>query len=215
MARHVFVDNSNIFGVAQRVAEGRAEWEHWRSIRLYYKNLFKLVEEDDVTTRELAGSVPPDNEPLWQNARDLGYRTDLLIRVEGDDGRLVEQGVDELLHLKIANAILDHKPPHTLVIVSGDGRASKYDTSFPGQAERALKWGWNVEVWSWHEGLTKQYDRLSKTYAGRVKIKTLDPYYRSITFTKGGTYDLPGGGTFATAGRVVCPLRVEATPKAA
>jgi hypothetical protein len=39
MARHVFVDNSNIFGIAQ----SRESWEHWRSIRLYYKNLFKLV----------------------------------------------------------------------------------------------------------------------------------------------------------------------------
>jgi hypothetical protein len=149
MARHVFIDNSNIFGVAQRVAEARDTWEHWRSVRLYYKHLFKLVEGDDVATRGLAGSVPPDNEPLWQTARDLGYRTDLLLRVEGDDGRLVEQGVDEMLHLKIANAILDHKPPQTLVIVSGDGRVSEWDTSFPGQAERALKWGWNVEVWSW------------------------------------------------------------------
>jgi hypothetical protein len=83
MARHVFIDNSNIFGVAQRVAEARDTWEHWRSVRLYYKHLFKLVEGDDVSTRGLAGSVSPDNEPLWQTARDLGYRTDLLLRVEG------------------------------------------------------------------------------------------------------------------------------------
>src|SRR5258708_32388177 len=144
MARHIFIDNSNIYGVAQRVAESRHVWEHWRSVRIYYKNLFKLVEGDDnVATRGLAGSVPPDNEPVWQIARELGYGTDLLHRVEADDGRLVEQGVDEMLHLKIANAILDHKGPQTLVIVSGDGRVSQWDTSFPGQAERALKWNWN------------------------------------------------------------------------
>lgn len=215
MARHVFIDNSNVFGVAQCVAEARDTWEHWRSVRLYYKNLFKLVEGDDVATRGLAGSVPPDNEPLWQTARDLGYTTDLLVRVEGDDGRLVEQGVDEMLHLKIANAILDHKAPQTLVVVSGDGRISKWGTSFPKQAERALKWGWNVEVWSWSNGLTKQYDRLSTTYPGRVSVQTLDAYYRSVTFTKAGTYDIPGGGTVTIAGRVVARLQVQGPAKVA
>jgi hypothetical protein len=38
------------FGVAQSVAEARAPWEHWRSVRIYYKNLFKLVEGSDVAT---------------------------------------------------------------------------------------------------------------------------------------------------------------------
>jgi hypothetical protein len=61
-----------------------------------------------------------------------------------------------MLHLKIANAILDHKPPQTLVMVSGDGKVSKWDTSFPGQAERALRAGWTAEVWSWADGLTKK-----------------------------------------------------------
>jgi hypothetical protein len=151
------------------------------SVRLYSKNLFKLVEgeENDVATRWLAGSVPPDNDALWQTARDRGYGTELLHRIEDDNGRLVEQGVDEMLHLKIANAVLDHKSmPQTLTIVSG------YDTSFPRQAERALKWDWNVEVWSWGDGLTKKYEGLQRSYPGRVAVKTLDPHYCSITFTK-------------------------------
>jgi hypothetical protein len=207
MARHVFIDNSNVYGVAQRVAESRDVWEHWTSIRIHYKSLFELIEGQDVVTKCLAGSVPPDNDVLWQTARGLGYTTDLLHRVEADDGRLIEQGVDEILHLKIANAILDYKPPQTLVIVSGDGRVSQCGTSFPAQAERALKWKWDVEVWSWSDGLTKQYNRLCPLYAGRVTVNTLDPYYRSITFTKEGTYELPGGGTIKSAGRVVAPLK--------
>lgn len=149
MARHVFVDNANIYGGAARAAQTIEPGTLWMSIRVYYRNLFNLIEGADVSTRVLAGSVPPGNELLWQAARDLGYNTDLLRRVEQDDGRLIEQAVDEMLHLKIANALLDHDPPQTLVIASGDGRDSQWETSFPGQAERALKRGWDVEVWSW------------------------------------------------------------------
>ncbi len=49
--------------------------------------------------------------PCGKHAQRGGYDTDLLRRVEADDGRLIEQGVDEMLHLKIANALLDSKRP--------------------------------------------------------------------------------------------------------
>src|SRR5262245_868408 len=100
MAHHIFVDNSNIYGGAQRAAGTIEPGAHWMSVRIYYRNLFRLIEGEDVATRVLAGSVPPGNDALWQVARDLGYNTDLLQRVEQDDGRLVEQAVDEMLHLK-------------------------------------------------------------------------------------------------------------------
>jgi hypothetical protein len=216
MARHVFVDNSNINGGAQGAAESLEPGSPWMSNRVYYRNLFKLIEGKDVATRVLAGSVPPGNEALWKCARDLGYDTDLLRRVEQDDGRLAEQAVDQMLHLKIANALLDHEPPQTLVIASGDGRDSQFRTSFPGQAERALKKGWNVEFWSWGEQLTSKYDPLCRKYPGRVTVKKLDPYYRSTTFVKEGTYPLQGGGTVTLAGRIVSSLPpTDAEPKAA
>jgi hypothetical protein len=205
MARHVFVDNSNIYGGAQLAASGIEPGGHWLSVRVDYRNLFRLIEGDDVATRILAGSVPPGNEALWQTVRDLGYDTDLLIRVEQDDGRLGEQAVDEMLHLKIANAVLDHEPPQTLVIASGDGLVSKWGTSFPGQAERALKRGWNVEVWSWKETLTGQYDRLCREYQGRCIVRVLDPYYLSLVFLKAGEYTTDGV-SMTVAQRNVVPL---------
>jgi hypothetical protein len=213
MARHIFVDNSNIYGGAQRAAATIEPAVHWLSIRVQLRNLFRLIEGDDVATRTLAGSVPPGNEALWQTARDLGYDTDLLQRVEQDDGRLGEQAVDEMLHLKMANAILDHEPPQTLVIASGDGLTSKWATSFPGQAERALKRGWNVEVWSWMGQLTGQYQRLCREYPGRVIVKVLDPYYRSLTFVKPGDYTTDGVTT-TLAQRNSTPLDAAALPAA-
>jgi len=206
MARHIFVDNANIYGGAQRAAEILEPAAVWMSVRVYYRNFFNLIEGGGVATRILAGSVPPGNEVLWQTARDLGYNTDLLRRVEQDDGRLTEQAVDEMLHLKMANAFLDHDPPQTVVIASGDGKDSEWATSFPGQAERALKRGWDVEVWSWSAQCTSKYNALCRAYPGRVIVKTLDPYYRSITFLQAGTYSL-SGATVTVAGRVVSALR--------
>ncbi len=141
MARHVFVDNSNIYGGAQRAAATLELGSLWMSVRVYYRNFFKLIEGQDVAARVLAGSVPPESETLWKTAQALGYSTDLLKRVERDDGRLIEQAVDEALHLKMALALVDFEPPQTLVIASGDGRDGSMATSFPAMAERALKKG--------------------------------------------------------------------------
>lgn len=187
---HVFIDNSNIWGGAQRAAKTREPHVPYRAIRVYFRHLVTLVEraqERPVTTRILGGSVPPGNDDLWGYARDLKYNTDLLRRVEADDGRLIEQAVDEVIHLKIANTVLDHDVAQTLVIVTGDGKLSSFDTSFPAQAERALRRGWNVEVWSWKDQLSGAWSHLN-LHKGTLTIRHLDPYYESVTFVEGGTY---------------------------
>ena len=92
---------------------------------------------------------------------------------------------------------------------SGDGRDSEWATSFPGQAERALKRGWDVEVWSWAEQLTRKYNALSRAYPGRIIVKMLDPYYKAITFVKAGTYTVDNV-PIAIANRVVSPLHDQA-----
>jgi len=214
MARHVFFDNSNIYGGAQRAAESLESGAIWMSVRIHYRSIFRLIGADQAATRVLAGSVPPGNEALWEAAREEKFNTDLLQRVARDDGSLGEQAVDEMLHLKIANALLDHKPPQTLVIASGDGAASKFGTSFVGQAERALKCEWNVEVWSWDAQLTKKYDKLCRDYSGQITVWKLDPHYKSITFLKGGSYII-NGCTIAVQDRVVHPLKIVTTVKAA
>jgi hypothetical protein len=191
MDSHIFIDNSNIFGGAQRAAATHEPEAVWMAVRLYYRNFFQLLErETNPVTKVLAGSVPPGNEVLWEHTRRYGYNTDLLRRIERDDGRLVEQGVDEIAHLKIANVLLDHEPPQTLVLVTGDGNDSDFGTSFTKQAERALKRGWNVHVWSWADQLSGKFSRLSAADPGNLTINELDSYYKSITFVQGGAYDI-------------------------
>jgi hypothetical protein len=112
--------------------------------------------------------------------------------VKTDDGRHVEQGVDEMLHLKIANALLDHPSPGILVLVTGDGRDSQFDTGFPIQARRAIKNGWDVEVYSWKCQLSNQFRQLESDHPGRVSIHELDQWYLQTTFVReGGTWTYP------------------------
>lgn len=205
MPLHVFIDNSNILGGARRTAAASEPHVPWQAIRVYWRNLFALIEEArGCRTKVLAGSVPPGNDELWSYARDFGYNTDLLRRVEADDGRMVEQAVDEMLHLKIANATLDYDPPQTLVLATGDGKTSDFDTSFPEQARRAIKRGWKVEVWSWQGQLSRAWQRLAAEQSC-VKVRALDPFYYSLTFVKGGSYRLPSG-EMVLADRVVSRL---------
>lgn len=179
----VYVDNSNIYAGAQRAA--KAEGVPWQAVRVYWPNLFRLVEGSGtriVSAKVLAGSVPPNNEQLWEHARNAGYTTELLRRVADEDGRMREQGVDEALHLKIANALLDNNPPRTLVLVTGDGGTSEQGTSFTSQAERAARRGWRVEVWSWRDGFSAAFARTRAHTDGLLTLHELDPYYMSITF---------------------------------
>ena len=130
MAIHVFCDNSNIWIGAGSVRADIEPHVPQYLLRVYLRKLFRLVEGGrEALTKELAGSVPPETDDLWVYAREHGYNTTLLHRV--DDGtRMREQSVDEALHLKIANALLDYEPPQTLVLMTGDGAIGEAGTSF-------------------------------------------------------------------------------------
>ncbi|AOS78198.1 MULTISPECIES: NYN domain-containing protein [Hydrogenophaga] len=209
MSRHVFIDNSNIIWGAQRAAATLEPDAVWLAVRIYWRNLFQLVERPGkVITRVLAGSVVGGNDQLWDYAHRQGYDTKLLKQVERYDGRLGEQAVDEMLILQISNALLDFDPPQTLVLVTGDGKETEFGNSFSRQVERALKRGWEVEVWSWEDQLSSRFGHLRSAAGRRPKICLLDPHWRQITFTKAGSYKV-NGSQVNVGGRVVAPLPPE------
>jgi hypothetical protein len=203
---HIFIDNSNIFEGARRAAETREPEAVRGAVRLYYRNFFRLIEDGvEPLTRVLGGSGPAGSDDLWSYARQAGYDTDLLRRVEKDDGRIGEQGVDEVLHLKIANALLDHEPPQRLVVCTGDARDSEFGTSFKSQIERALRRGWQVRVWSWRDQLSGRFQNLVERSKGAMTISFLDSYYREVTFVQAGEQQVDGVRV-QVKGRVVSPL---------
>lgn len=193
MKTHIFLDNSNIFGGAQRAAAEK-EKAPWPAVRVDYKNLFRVLRHGKMNTgvSMLAGSVPPGNEALWTAAKEAGFDTTLLHKVPADTGRLSEQGVDEAIHLRIGNILLDADEPGMIVVATGDGAQTTQGCSFTDQVIRAAKRGWKVEIWSWRTQLSPRLRDTRVKYPSLVTVFILDEWYRSVVFLKGGTYRLSG-----------------------
>ena len=65
-----------------------------------------------------------------------------------------------------------------------------------------------MEVWSWSASMTAKYAPLADAHHGGVHLNTLDPYYFSTTFVKGGGY-LFAGTPIHVPERVVSPFAHE------
>lgn len=78
--------------------------------------------------------------------------------------RYREQGVDELLQLKLHQALasIEGPPPpgSTIILATGDGNAGQFnEDGFLGSVRTALKKGWRVELYAWEGGLSKAWKR--------------------------------------------------------
>jgi len=186
MKVHVIWDNSNIWLGGKDTCEGKEPSVILHSFRIHFDNLYHLVLNNRIAgERYFGGSVPPECEPLWDFVKNLGCQTNLLHRIEKGG----EQAVDEVLHLKMANLLLDINPPEILAVLSGNGHTSDYGTSFPEQIKRALQRNWQIEIYSWECSMShKIYDSILNQYPTKAKYIKLDDYYYSLTFIKEKAY---------------------------
>ncbi|CAO1602818.1 hypothetical protein XANCAGTX0491_006418 [Xanthoria calcicola] len=79
----------------------------------------------------------------------------------------VEQAVDEILHLKILESVVDAKQPSTIVLATGDAAEAEYSQGFLRMVERALEKGWKVELVSFRKNTSGMYKR--KEFRARWK----------------------------------------------
>ncbi|PTU18168.1 hypothetical protein P175DRAFT_0511616 [Aspergillus ochraceoroseus IBT 24754] len=70
---------------------------------------------------------------------------------DAPEERWVEQGVDEILHLKILESLLDTDKPATIVLATGDAAEAEFSGGFMKMVERALQRGWRVELISFSQ----------------------------------------------------------------
>lgn len=185
MPVHMIWDNSNIWLGGKDTCKELEPGATTYAFRVHFQNLYDLVlNTRPPGHRYFGGSVPPEAAALWGLVKKLGCETNLLRRVES--GR--EQAVDEILHLKMANLLLDVNPPETIALLSGNGHTTEFESSFPMHVEKALKRAWEVEIYSWECSMNhKIYDPILKKY-DRAKYIKLDDYYGFITFIKEGPY---------------------------
>lgn len=100
--------------------------------------------------------------------------------------RWVEQGVDEILHLKMCQSILDTEVPSTMVLATGDGAEAEMSDGFLAHVERALKRGWKVELISWRQQTNGGYrnKKFRTKWSEQFKIIELDEFVEDLVDTE-------------------------------
>ncbi|KJF60116.1 uncharacterized protein CIMG_10809 [Coccidioides immitis RS] len=90
----------------------------------------------------------------------------------------VEQAVDEILHLKILESIVDTDEPSTIVLVTGDAAEAEYSQGFMKMVERALMKGWTVELVSFSCTISRAYTgkAFRSKWGSKFSIIELDRY---------------------------------------
>lgn len=127
--------------------------------------------------------TPRRNNKSWKNHGSSSQGASSgpeMVAASGE--RWVEQGVDEILHLKILESLLDTKDPATIVLATGDAAVAEFSGGFMKMVERALQRGWNVELVSFLQGTSYAYRRkeFRTRWGERFKLIELDPYVEEL-----------------------------------
>ncbi|ORY79383.1 hypothetical protein BCR37DRAFT_86572 [Protomyces lactucae-debilis] len=202
LARHIFVDSSNIYCGFQAAIQHLYQQDGYKDYRCSPRVPLDMAALDRILDRSKAARVKTlvGSSPLlqdWQQAALLDYEVSILARVpvavekEQPDGKkrtvtvLKEQGVDELLHLKMHESLLSHEPG-VLVLASGDANAAQFSQgSFFKIALSALGLGWECEVVSFASGLSAlwQEPNLLKLFAKSFRVVLLDDFLLELEQT--------------------------------
>lgn len=173
-----------------------------RRLPLSFQNFSLILERGrPATKRVLVGS---DRFAAIDEGEKLGYEKNILDRVhkakqltqrqaryqtisssetnEAAVERWVEQGVDEILHLKILESLVDTDEPATIVLATGDAAEAEYSGGFMKMVERALQRGWTVELVSFSQVTSQAYQRkkFRAKWGGRFKMIALERYIEEL-----------------------------------
>lgn len=93
-----------------------------------------------------------------------------------------EQGVDELLHLKILQSAMDTAAPGTMVLATGDAAHAEYSDGFKKNIERVLTLGWNIELYGWRRNISSAWrePEFAIQWGHQFKIIELDQFCEEL-----------------------------------
>ena len=94
----------------------------------------------------------------------------------------VEQAVDEILHLKILESVVDTEEPSTIVLATGDAAEAEYSGGFMKMVTRALQKGWTIELVSFSLNTSATYKRkeFRSQWGSKFKMIELDGYIEEL-----------------------------------
>lgn len=93
-----------------------------------------------------------------------------------------EQMVDELLHLKMMQSLLDCPAPGTMVLATGDAADAEFGDGFHRNVVRALERGWHVEVVAFRDNASSAWHDPSflREWPHQFRIWYLDPLVEEL-----------------------------------
>lgn len=94
----------------------------------------------------------------------------------------VEQAVDEILHLKMMESVVDAAEPATMVLATGDAAEAEYSGGFLKMVERALGKGWKVELASFRHNTSMSYRKkeFSQRWGEAFRMVELDDFVEML-----------------------------------
>lgn len=185
MSLNVFWDNSNIWLVGRAVCQQREPGDE-SAFRIHFSHLLDFVVNGrQVREALVGGSIPPNNDPLWQRFANLGIKVNKQERGASTGG---EVAVDEIIQLEMANRVLDIMPAETMVLLTGDGSGYLDGQGFIRQLERAHNRGWQIEVISWDAGCNRRLRTFAQAHGS---YRPLEPAYEKVTFVNNKRWAKP------------------------
>ena len=177
---HIFIDNSNILigFYNQYKFKHDVKDPFFRRPKLDFHAFSTILERGRPVSRKILVGSNPLIQPVLQ-AQHAGYEISILERVVdtkyapnpprenpySSDSvtrtpqreKKKEQAVDEILHLKILESILDVDVPGTIVLATGDAAPAEFspEGGFLKCIERALVRGWAVELVCWQNSMSR------------------------------------------------------------
>jgi hypothetical protein len=115
---NLYVDNSNLFIEAQRIA-GKIG-ENPQGCRIYFKNFIDLALKGRAVKEVVwGGSIPPARDTVWDHLRVKGVEPELIPRASSGDN----ETVDHIIQLRMHRHARKYKAePGTMIVGTGDGK---------------------------------------------------------------------------------------------
>lgn len=145
----------------------------------YETNILDRVHKaKEMTPRQKRYSNLNGNNSLGGGQSGTGSGSETTAAVQYAPEKWVEQAVDEILHLKMMESVVDADKPSTMVLATGDAAEAEYSGGFLKMVERALGKGWKIELASFKHNTSGAYRRrdFRDKWGERFKIVELDDF---------------------------------------
>lgn len=152
---YVFMDNSNLWIEGQKVrAKNLKDADIDPRFRIDHGGFLELVaRERHIAQAKLYGSRPPDNDSVWEAARQKGFEVEIFERYPGGP----EKEVDVTMGCQMVLALQNEANKSTMVFTIASG-----DRDFMFPIKHILQNEVHVEMWSWRDGIAQKYQELAE-----------------------------------------------------